>query len=76
MAIGVIIFIAWLVFMALTVFAFVFWAWKENQFQEIEKPKFSMLEEREPEAWPGRKLPPERKSQANLINHDIPGGDS
>ncbi len=76
MAIGVIIFIAWLVFMALTVFAFIFWAWKENQFHDIEESKFTMLEEHEPEAWPGRELASKRKGRANSRSHDDYGGDS
>ncbi len=53
-AVGVIIFIAWLVFMVFTVVAFVVWAWKENQLKDIEEPKYRMLEEIEPEPWPGR----------------------
>ncbi len=55
MTVGMIFFIGWLLFMALTVFAFFFWAWKENQLLNIEEPKFAMLEDREPEEWPGRK---------------------
>ncbi len=54
MAIGVIVFAAWLAFMALTVAAFVVWAYKEDQLKDIEEPKYRMLEEREPEPWPGR----------------------
>ena len=54
MPVGIIMFIAWLFFMALTVVAFVVWAWKENQLKDIEEPKYRMLEDHELQPWPGR----------------------
>jgi len=54
MAIGVLLFIAWIVFMAITVIAFIVWFFREGQNKDIEEPKYRMLEDREPEPWPGR----------------------
>jgi hypothetical protein len=54
MAIGVLLFITWLVFMAITVIAFIVWFFREGQNIDIEEPKYRMLEDHEPEPWPGR----------------------
>jgi nitrogen fixation-related uncharacterized protein len=54
MAVGVVIFAAWLAFMAITVVAFVIWAFREGQLKDVEEPKYRMLQDREPEPWPGR----------------------
>lgn len=54
MAIGVILFIAWILFMAISVIGFLVWYFKEGQHKDIEEPKYRMLEDHEPEPWPGR----------------------
>ena len=71
MPIGMIMFIAWLVFMALTVVAFVVWAWKENQLKDIEEPKYRMLEDHELQPWPGRE---QAKTGRNNVHQSGKGG--
>jgi cbb3-type cytochrome oxidase maturation protein len=39
---------------ALTGVVFLVWGWKHGQFEDIEEAKYRMLEDREPEPWPGR----------------------
>jgi cbb3-type cytochrome oxidase subunit 3 len=57
MEIGLIFFSAWIVFMAITVIAFIAWFFREGQHKNIEEAKYRMLEDHEPEAWPGRANP-------------------
>lgn len=54
MPLGLIAFTAWMAFMAIICIAFFVWGWKENQFHNIEEAKYRMLEDREPQPWPGR----------------------
>jgi len=54
MSTGEIIFIAWSVLMVIISVVFIIWAWDSGLFKHIEKPKYDMLEEREPLPWPGR----------------------
>ncbi len=70
MALGVLVFIAWIAFMALTVIAFLAWAVKENQLHDIEEPKYRMLEDRELEPWPGRDPAPESGSSSPAPGKD------
>ncbi len=58
MAVGVIMFAAWVFFMAITTGAFIFWGFHEGQFKDMEEPKYRMMIDREPETWPGRKPNP------------------
>jgi cbb3-type cytochrome oxidase maturation protein len=46
---------AWMILMACIGIAFIAWGWRSGQFRDIEEPKYRMLEEKEPEAWPKRK---------------------
>jgi cbb3-type cytochrome oxidase subunit 3 len=64
MGIGLIFFTAWIVFMAITVIAFIAWFFHEGQHKNIEEAKYRMLEDHEPESWPGRASP--------AINEKIP----
>jgi nitrogen fixation-related uncharacterized protein len=34
--------------------ALLIWGWRSGQFRNIEEAKYRMLEDREPEPWPGR----------------------
>jgi len=43
-----------MLFVALTGVAFFVWGWRGGQFRDIEEAKYSMLEDREPESWPGQ----------------------
>lgn len=44
----------WMVFVILTGVLFILWGWKRDQFKDIEEAKYRMLEEKDPEPWPGR----------------------
>lgn len=61
MAIGVLLFIAWIIFMAITVVGFIVWFLREGQNKDIEEPKYRMLEDHEPEPWPGREKKAKRE---------------
>ena len=39
---------------ALVGVGFLIWGWRKGQFKDIESAKYQMLEEKEPEPWPGR----------------------
>lgn len=55
MPVGMWVVVGWMAFVALTGVAFLVWGWRRGQFHDIEEAKYRMLEEREPEPWPGRK---------------------
>ncbi|MFL7795174.1 MAG: cbb3-type cytochrome oxidase assembly protein [Anaerolineae bacterium] len=55
MPLGMWVVVGWMAFVALTGVAFLVWGWRRGQFRDIEEAKYRMLEEREPEPWPGRK---------------------
>lgn len=46
--------VGWMILVALTGVAFLIWGWKHGQFKDIEEVKYWMLEDHEPEPWPGR----------------------
>lgn len=46
-----------LAYMLLVVFSGVvllIWGWRSGQLRNIEEPKYRMMEDKEPEPWPGR----------------------
>jgi len=55
MPLGMWVVVGWMAFVALTGVAFLVWGWRRGQFRDIEEAKYRMLEDREPEPWPGRK---------------------
>jgi nitrogen fixation-related uncharacterized protein len=55
MPIGMWIVVGWMAFVALTGVILMLWGWQRGQFRDIEEVKYRMLEDREPEPWPGRK---------------------
>jgi cbb3-type cytochrome oxidase maturation protein len=55
MPLGMWVVVGWMVFVALTGVGFLLWAGRSGQFRDIEEAKYRMLEEIEPEPWPGRK---------------------
>jgi nitrogen fixation-related uncharacterized protein len=55
MPIGMWVVVGWMAFVALTGVIFMIWGWTNGQFKNIEEAKYRMLEDREPEPWPGRK---------------------
>ncbi|MFN2302598.1 MAG: hypothetical protein ACK2TV_02600 [Anaerolineales bacterium] len=46
--------IGWMLFVPLTGVAMILGAWKTGQLKHIERAKYRMLEDKEPEPWPGR----------------------
>lgn len=54
MALGLWIFLGWMIFVVFTGVAFLIWAWKSGQFRNVEEAKYRMLEDRMPEPWPER----------------------
>jgi len=55
MPLGLIFLIAWMAFVVLTGIIFLVYGFMTGQFKDIEEAKYRMLEDREPEDWPGRK---------------------
>jgi cbb3-type cytochrome oxidase maturation protein len=54
MPLGLWIVVGWMAFVGLTGVAFLIWGWRRGQFRDIEEAKYRMLEDREPEPWPGQ----------------------
>lgn len=46
--------LGWGVFVILTAVVITYLMWRRGGWREIEEPKYRMLEDREPEEWPGR----------------------
>ncbi len=55
MPLGMWVVVGWMAFIPLTVISMIIYAWKTGQFKHIEEAKYAMLEDKEPEPWPGRK---------------------
>jgi nitrogen fixation-related uncharacterized protein len=52
MALGLWVFLGWMIFVVFTGVGFLIWAWRNGQFKNVEEAKYRMLEDREPEPWP------------------------
>ena len=52
MALGLWVFLGWMVFVVFTGVVFLVWAWRSGQFKNVEEAKYRMLEYRQPEPWP------------------------
>ena len=55
MIVGVQIVVGWMAFVAIFGFVTLGWAIYSGQLDELEETRFIPFEEREPEAWPGRR---------------------
>ncbi len=55
---GLWVVIGWMAFVTLTALAFIAWGLRTHQFDDVEEPKYRMLEDRPPQDWPGRKQAP------------------
>ena len=55
MAAGLWAVVGWMAFVVVTGIAFMIWAWRHGQFEDIEAPKYRMMEDREPQPWTDRK---------------------
>ena len=54
MALGLWVFLGWMIIVILSGVGFLIWGWRRGQFKDVEQAKYRMLEEREPQGWPGR----------------------
>jgi len=54
MPLGLWVVVGWMAFVIFTGLLSLAWGWKNGQFKDIEEAKYRMLEDREPEPWPGR----------------------
>jgi nitrogen fixation-related uncharacterized protein len=55
MSLGLWLLVGWMILMTLIGIAFIVWAWRTGQFRNIEEPKYTMLDEKDPEPWPSKK---------------------
>ena len=55
MPIGLWVVAGWMAFVFLFGLALVGWGLMNGQFDDLEESKYRMLEDREPEPWPGRR---------------------
>lgn len=55
MPLGLWFLVGWMAFVVFTGIAFLVYGFVTGQFKDIEEAKYRMLEEHEPEDWPGRK---------------------
>ncbi|MGD8553342.1 MAG: cbb3-type cytochrome oxidase assembly protein [Anaerolineales bacterium] len=51
---GMWVVVGWMAFVMFTGVLFIFWGWQSGQFKDIEEAKYRMLEDKDPEPWPGR----------------------
>ena len=51
---GLWVVVGWMAFVMFTAVLFIFWGWRRGQFKNVEEAKYRMLEEKDPEPWPGR----------------------
>jgi cbb3-type cytochrome oxidase maturation protein len=71
MTLGLLGFIGWGIFLTLTAIGLFIWGYKRGQFKDIEEAKYRMLEDREPEPWPGRETNSKKnKLQINEARHE------
>jgi cbb3-type cytochrome oxidase maturation protein len=54
MPLGMWVVVGWMALVILTGLGFIVWGWRSGQFSDIEEAKYRMLEDREPEPWPGQ----------------------
>ncbi len=47
--------IGWAAFVMLSAIVLGVWGYRTGQFKKIERPKYRMLEDHEPEPWPKRR---------------------
>ncbi len=54
MPLGLWVVVGWMAFVSLSALVMIAWGLKTGQFDDVEQPKYRMLEDREPLPWPGR----------------------
>ena len=61
--------IGWAAFVMLSAIVLAIWGYASGQFRNIERPKYRMLEDREPEPWPDRRT--RRRKQSGEGSGDL-----
>ncbi len=64
MPIGLIIFLAWMALEVVVVAASIAWGYENGQWKNIEEAKYRMLQDIEPQPWPGRDKTSSRDDKA------------
>jgi cbb3-type cytochrome oxidase maturation protein len=54
MPFGLWVVVGWMALVALSGLALIAWGLRTHQFDDVEEPKYRMMEDREPQDWPGR----------------------
>jgi cbb3-type cytochrome oxidase maturation protein len=54
MPFGMWVVVGWMALVSLTGVVFLIWGWQNGQFKDVEEAKYKMLEDIEPQPWPGR----------------------
>ena len=54
MPLGLWVVVGWMALVFLSGLALIAWGLRTHQFDDVEEPKYRMLEDREPQGWPGR----------------------
>ncbi len=68
MSLGIILLLAWLALQLVLVLAMIRWGFENDQWKDIEEPKYRMLIDHELQPWPGRKNSPEdEKEKKNSV---------
>jgi len=56
MLFGIWVVVGWMALVALSGLGLIAWGLRAGQFDDVEAPKYDMLEDREPQDWPGRSV--------------------
>jgi cbb3-type cytochrome oxidase maturation protein len=54
MLFGLWVVVGWMAFVMLSGLAFIAWGLKSGQFDDVEEPKYRMLEDHDPADWPDK----------------------
>ncbi len=63
MAIGILLFVAWMALEVVVVAASSAWGFENGQWKDIEEPKYRMMIDHELQPWPGREKASKDKTE-------------
>ena len=66
------VYVGWMGLVAAIGIGLFVWGLRHKQFDDLEEPKYRMLEDREPEPWPGRE---KKQRSVSQTEHDEGGDD-